>query len=83
MSVLDDYRKHHLPSKEAAKVHVRLTIKEYSKLDEYKFLRQLDITTRGLYVAGFTSEESIQIVRECLDERNLTDIIWEPKEESL
>lgn len=71
MSVLDNYRKNHLPSKEAAKVHVRLTIKEYSKLDEYKFKRQLEVTQRGLYVAGFSLDESQEIVRECLEESGL------------
>lgn len=71
MSVLDDYRKHHPPSKEASKVHVRLTIKEYSKLDEYTFKRQLEITERGLYVAGFTKAQAQEIIQECTEESGL------------
>lgn len=71
MSVLDNYRKHHLPSKEAAKVHVGLVIKEYRRLDEYKFKRQLEVTERGLYVAGFSLDESQEIVKECLEESGL------------
>lgn len=71
MSVLDDYRKHHLPSKEAAKVHVRLVIKEYRQLDEYKFKRQLEVTQRGLYVAGFTKEEAQEIIQECKEEAGI------------
>ncbi|MGY0013246.1 hypothetical protein [Bacillus anthracis] len=71
MSVLDNYRKHHLPSKEVAKVHVGLVIKEYRRLDEYKFKRQLEVTERGLYVAGFSLDESQEIVKECLEESGL------------
>ncbi|EJV59329.1 hypothetical protein [Bacillus mycoides] len=76
MTVLDDYLKNHLPSKEAAKVHIHLVIKNYSQLGEYKFYKQLDITARGLYVAGFSPEMSIQIVSECLDENNYEKRFW-------
>ena len=68
MTVLDDYLKHHLPSKEAAKVHVRLVVKEYRQLDEYVFKRQLELTERGLYVAGFTKEQAQEIMREVTEE---------------
>lgn len=71
MTVLDDYLKHHLPSKEAAKVHVRLVIKEYSQMDEYTFKRQLEITERGLYVAGFTKEQAREIMEEITEEVGL------------
>lgn len=71
MTALDNYLKFHLPSKEAAKVHVRLTIKEYSILDEYKFERQLAVTQRGLYVAGFTKEQAQEIIRECTEESGI------------
>lgn len=68
MSVLNDYLKFHLPSKEAAKVHVHLVIKEYGQLEEYTFKRQLEITERGLYVAGFTKAQAQEIIRECTEE---------------
>jgi hypothetical protein len=68
LTVLNDYLRFHLPSKEAAKVHVRLVVKEYSQLDEYVFKRQLEITKRGLYVAGFTKEQAREIMREIAEE---------------
>lgn len=68
MTVLHDYLKYHLPSKEAAKEHIRLTIKYYSQLGEYKFKRQLEIAERGLYVSGFTREQAKEIIKEVTTE---------------
>lgn len=71
MTVLDDYLRNFMPSKEAAKVHVRLVIKEYGQMDEYTFKRQLEITQRGLYVAGFTKKQAREVMEETLEEAEL------------
>lgn len=68
MSVLDNYRKHHLPSKESAKAHIKITIKNYSVMESISLEKQLSIAERGLYVAGFSKEEAKQIIEEAKEE---------------
>ncbi|RAT01413.1 hypothetical protein A6E27_23050 [Bacillus cereus] len=68
MSVLDNYRKHHLPSKESAKEHIKITIKNYRDLESISLDKQLSIAERGLYVAGFSKEEAKQIIEESKEE---------------
>lgn len=67
-TVLDNYRKHHLPSKESAKEHIKITIKNYSDLESISLDKQLEIASRGLYVAGFSKEEAKQIIEEAKEE---------------
>lgn len=67
-TVLDNYRKHHLPSKESAKEHIKLTIKNYSQMESVSLDKQLSIAERGLYVAGFSKEEAKQIIEEAKEE---------------
>lgn len=68
MSVLDNYRKYHLPSREVAKKHIKITIKNYSNLESISLDKQLSIAERGLYVAGFSKEEARQIIEEAKEE---------------
>lgn len=70
-TVLDNYRKHHLPSKESAKAHIKMTIKNYSQMESISLEKQLSITERGLYVAGFSKEEASSIVKEAKEEMGL------------
>jgi hypothetical protein len=65
MSILNDAFK---PNREAAKEHIKLTIKYYSDLETVSLDKQLDIAARGLYVAGFSKEEARQIVEEAKEE---------------
>lgn len=76
MTLLNNYLKHHLPSKESAKAHIHIVIRNYSQLEEYKFYKQLDITARGLYVAGFNHLYSVQLVSECLEEAGYDKHLW-------
>lgn len=68
MSVLDNYRKHHLPSKKSAKEHIKMTIKNYSQMESISLEKQLSIAARGLYVAGFSKKEAKQIIEEAKEE---------------
>ncbi|PEZ63000.1 hypothetical protein COJ25_17270 [Bacillus cereus] len=56
------------PNREAAKEHIKLTIKYYSGLDAISLDKQLSIAERGLYVAGFSKEQAGQIVEEAKEE---------------
>lgn len=76
MTVLEDYLKYHLPSKETAKAYIHIVIRNYSQLEEYKFYKQMDITTRCLYVAGFNRYYSINLVGECLEEAGYSNTTW-------
>lgn len=70
-TVLDNYRKHHLPSKESAKEHIKMTIKNYSQMESISLEKQLSIAARGLYVVGFSKEEANSIVKEAKEEMGL------------
>ncbi|PEL23435.1 hypothetical protein COL55_13320 [Bacillus toyonensis] len=65
MSILNDAFR---PNKDAAKEHIKLTIKYYSGLESISLDKQLEIASRGLYVAGFSKEEARQIMREAKEE---------------
>lgn len=65
MSILNDAFR---PNREAAKEHIKLTIKYYSGLDTISLDKQLSIAERGLYVAGFSKEQVRQIVEEAKEE---------------
>lgn len=56
------------PNREAAKEHIKLTIKYYSDLETVSLDKQLSIAERGLYVAGFSKEQARQIVEEAKEE---------------
>lgn len=56
------------PNREAAKEHIKLTIKYYSDLETVSLDKQLSIAERGLYVAGFSKEQARQIVEEAKGE---------------
>ena len=62
------------PNREAAKEHIKLTIKYYSDLEMVSLDKQLSIAERGLYVAGFSKEQARQIVGEAKEEMG-----WEVK----
>lgn len=68
MSTLNDAFK---PNRHAAKEHIRLTIKYYSNMESISLDKQLEIASRGLYVAGFSLSELKQIVREAKEEMGL------------
>lgn len=70
-TVLDNYRKYHMPNREAAKVHIKLTIKEYGQLGEEQLERQLRLAHRGLYVAGFSDSVATQIIEKAKEEMGL------------
>ncbi len=59
------------PNREAAKEHIKLTIKYYSDLETVSLDKQLSIAERGLYVAGFSLSELKQIVREAKEEMGI------------
>lgn len=65
MTILNDAFK---PNREAAKEHIKMTIKYYSDLETVSLERQLEITSRGLYVAGFSWKEIDKIVEEAKEE---------------
>lgn len=56
------------PNREAAKEHIKLTIKYYSDLETVSLDKQLSIAERGLYVAGFSKEQARQIIEEAKEE---------------
>lgn len=56
------------PNREAAKEHIKLTIKYYSDLETVSLDKQLEIAERGLYVAGFSKEQARQIIEEAKEE---------------
>lgn len=56
------------PNRESAREHIKLTIKYYSDLETVSLEKQLQIVARGLYVAGFSKEESRQIIEEAKEE---------------
>jgi len=58
MSLIREIKETWKPDLQGAREHVRLTIKNYSQLDKLVFHKQLDVTLRGLIVAGFTVEEA-------------------------
>lgn len=68
MTLLNNYLKHYLPSKESAKAHIKITIKNYSTMESISLEKQLSIAARGLYVAGFSKEEAKQIIEEAKEE---------------
>lgn len=63
-SLIRDIKQNWKPSFTGARKHVRLVIKEYSLLDTYKFIKQLDTTLRGLVIAGFTVEDAFTLIRD-------------------
>ncbi|KAB2380224.1 hypothetical protein [Bacillus toyonensis] len=65
MSILNDAFR---PNRETAKEHIKYTIKYYRQMDDGVLERQLKITERGLFVAGFTKEEARQIIEEAKEE---------------
>lgn len=65
MTILNDAFK---PNRRAAKEHIKLTIKYYSDLETVSLDKQLEIASRGLYVAGFSKEQVRQIVEEAKEE---------------
>lgn len=56
------------PNREAAKEHIKLTIKYYSDLETVSLEKQLQIAARGLYVAGFSQREATEIIMEAEEE---------------
>lgn len=56
------------PNREAAKEHIKLTIKYYSQMEDGVLERQLRIVSRGLYVAGFNLDEIEMIMKEVTNE---------------
>jgi hypothetical protein len=62
MNHLQEFNHNWKPSEEGARVHIGLTIKNYSKLDKLVFHKQMDITTRGLVVAGFTPQRAVELI---------------------
>lgn len=65
MSILNDAFR---PNREAAKEHIKLTIKYYSDLETVSLDKQLEIASRGLYVVGFNWKEIDKIVEEAKEE---------------
>ncbi|PFY86017.1 hypothetical protein [Bacillus toyonensis] len=65
MSILNDAFR---PNKDAAKEHIKFTIKYYGLMEDGVLERQLKIAERGLFVAGFTVEEARQIIEETKEE---------------
>ncbi|MHA4169933.1 hypothetical protein [Bacillus cereus] len=65
MSILNDAFK---PNRHAAKEHIKLTIKYYSDLETVSLEEQMEIASRGLYVAGFSWKEIDKIVEEAKEE---------------
>ncbi|EOQ00995.1 hypothetical protein [Bacillus cereus] len=65
MSILNDAFR---PNREAAKEHIKLTIKYYSDLETVSLDKQLSIAERGLYVAGFSWKEIDKIIEEAKEE---------------
>lgn len=65
MTILNDAFK---PNRHAAKEHIKLTIKYYSDLETVSLDKQLEIASRGLYVAGFSWKEIDKIVEESKEE---------------
>ncbi|WP_144585518.1 hypothetical protein [Bacillus cereus] len=59
------------PNREAAKEHIKLTIKYYSDLETVSLDKQLEIAARGLYVAGFSWKDIDKIVEEAKKEMGL------------
>lgn len=68
MSILNDAFR---PNREAAKEHIRLTIKYYSDLETVSLEKQLEIAARGLYVAGFSWKEIDGIIEEAKEEMEI------------
>ncbi|MCU5510295.1 hypothetical protein OCB07_15830 [Bacillus cereus] len=70
MSILNDAFR---PNREAAKEHIKLTIKYYSDLETVSLDKQLEIAVRGLYVAGFkyAGGEIDRIVEEAKEEMGI------------
>lgn len=56
------------PNRRAAKEHIKMTIKNYSNMESISLEKQLEIASRGLYVAGFSKEEAKQIIEEAKEE---------------
>lgn len=65
MTILNDAFR---PNREAAKEHIKLTIKYYSDLESVSLDKQLEIAARGLYVAGFSKKSISEIISECIEE---------------
>ena len=68
MSILNDAFR---PNRDAAKEHIKYTIKYYGQMEDGVLERQLKIAERGLFVAGFNLSELKQIVREAKEEMGL------------
>lgn len=62
MSLIREIKQNHKVSLQGARKHVSLVIKEYSQLDKLVFHKQLDVTARGLVVAGMGPIEAIQLI---------------------
>lgn len=63
-SLIREIKQNWKPNFTGARKHVSLVIKEYSLLDTYKFIKQLDTTLRGLVIAGFTVEDAFILMRD-------------------
>lgn len=59
------------PNKEAAKEHIKLTIKHYSDMESISLERQLKVAKRGLYIAGFSWKEIDEIVSKAKEEMGI------------
>lgn len=62
MTLIRDFKQNWKPNLKGATTHVRLVIKEYSQLDKLVFHKQLDVTAKGLVVAGFEPIEAIHLI---------------------
>ncbi|AFQ14642.1 hypothetical protein P9133_31965 [Bacillus thuringiensis] len=49
-------------SEEKARKHVALTHKVYGQLDKLAYEKQLEVTVKGLIVAGFSEEKAKEMV---------------------
>lgn len=49
-------------SEEKARKHVEITHKVYSQLDKLTYEKQLEVTVKGLIVAGFSEEKAKEMV---------------------
>lgn len=52
MSNLRNFKENHKVDLQGARNHIKITIKNYSHLEPLVFHKQLDVTSRGLVVAG-------------------------------
>ncbi|EJV41788.1 hypothetical protein [Bacillus toyonensis] len=70
MSTLTDYLEKFIPSEDAAKVHIKLTIKNYRPIGEEVLNKQLKLVQEGLEVAGFPPITAQRLIIECVESEN-------------